>query len=183
MPWARSRWPCSSDRIAEPLRSMADREEPRGDDRSPCPAAARRRRAVRIGRPALRLEQVRDMPDRIDRDRLRAPQGLDRRNDGMAVGRVLMDDRDPGSTTTDFPLQPEKSRPVARSYAMPVGPSHGDSGQDATTFNVFSSMTCIVLVPSLFTKILPIRHWPRLRAPCPRGPRTRRCRPSSHRSQ
>src|SRR5215475_7682368 len=46
-----------------------------------------------------------------------------------------------GSTTTDVRLQPEKIRFVALSYAMPVGPSHGVSGHDATAFQVFTSMT------------------------------------------
>src|SRR2546425_12295496 len=39
---------------------------------------------------------------------------------------------------------------------MPVGPSHGASGHDASTFMVLTSSTCMVLVPSLLTKILPL---------------------------
>src|SRR6267378_3435058 len=45
---------------------------------------------------------------------------------------------------------------------MPVGPSHGASGHDATAVIVFSSITWIVLVPSLLTKIFPL---PSLAAP------------------
>src|SRR5215467_10224644 len=41
------------------------------------------------------------------------------------------------STTTDVPLQPEKMRFVALSYAMPVGPLHGSSGHDAVAFISF----------------------------------------------
>ena len=41
---------------------------------------------------------------------------------------------DAASTTTDVLPQPEKIRFVAWSYAMPVGPSHGASGHDATAF-------------------------------------------------
>src|SRR6266581_1533567 len=37
---------------------------------------------------------------------------------------------------------------------MPVGPSHGASGHDASTFIVLTSSTCMVLVPSLLMKIL-----------------------------
>src|SRR5215468_5553296 len=61
-----------------------------------------------------------------------------------------------GSTTTDVLLQPEKTRLDALSYAMPVGPLHGSSGQDAVAFHVFTSMTCIVFLVSLFTKICPL---------------------------
>src|SRR2546421_5818567 len=45
---------------------------------------------------------------------------------------------------------------------MPVGPSQGASGHDANTFIVLTSSTCMVLVPSLLTKILPL---PSLAAP------------------
>src|SRR5512143_1579233 len=41
-----------------------------------------------------------------------------------------------GSTTTDVLLQPAKIRFDALSYAMPVGPSHGASGQEAVAFQV-----------------------------------------------
>src|SRR5258708_35739208 len=45
------------------------------------------------------------------------------------------------SSTTDVLLHPEKMRFVALSYAMPVGPSHGASGQEAVAFHVLTSMT------------------------------------------
>src|SRR2546430_11799908 len=45
---------------------------------------------------------------------------------------------------------------------MPVGPSQGASGHDASTFIVLTSSTCMVLVPSLLMKILPL---PSLAAP------------------
>src|SRR5215467_5461408 len=61
-----------------------------------------------------------------------------------------------GSTTTDVRLHPENTRFVALSYAIPVGPSHGASGQDATAFQVFTSITCIVFLRSLFTKMWPL---------------------------
>src|SRR5262244_1607702 len=57
------------------------------------------------------------------------------------------------SRTTEVLLQPEKMRFVALSYAMPVGPSHGASGHDAVAFQVFVSITCIVFLRSLFTKM------------------------------
>src|SRR6476646_8820332 len=60
------------------------------------------------------------------------------------------------STTTDVRLHPEKIRFDALSYAMPVGPSHGASGHEAVTFHVFTSMTCIVFLRSLLTKIRPL---------------------------
>src|SRR6266568_5832041 len=67
-----------------------------------------------------------------------------------------------GSTTTDVLPHPEKIRLVVRSYAMPVGPSHGAKGQEAIAFQVLVSITCMVLVPSLLTKIFPL---PSLAAP------------------
>ena len=45
------------------------------------------------------------------------------------------------STTTDVLLHPEKMRFDALSYAMPVGPSQGASGQDAVAFHVLTSIT------------------------------------------
>ena len=45
---------------------------------------------------------------------------------------------------------------------MPVGPSHGASGHDATAVIVRSSITWMVLLPSLLTKIFPL---PSLAAP------------------
>src|SRR5205814_2870051 len=60
------------------------------------------------------------------------------------------------STTTDVPLQPEKMRFDALSYAMPVGPLHGSSGHEAVAFHVLVSMTWIVFLVSLFTKICPL---------------------------
>src|ERR1700719_721222 len=62
----------------------------------------------------------------------------------------------PASTTTDVLLHPEKMRFDTLSYAMPVGPSHGASGQDAVAFHVLTSITWIVFLPSLFTKICPL---------------------------
>src|SRR5207249_10006172 len=59
------------------------------------------------------------------------------------------------STTTDVLLQPEKMRFDALSYAIPVGPSHGASGHDAVAFQVFTSITCIVFLLSLLTKMCP----------------------------
>ena len=59
-------------------------------------------------------------------------------------------------TTTDVLPQPAKTRSLGRSYAMPVGPSHGASGHEATAFHVLESITCIVFFPSLFTKIQPL---------------------------
>src|SRR5215813_8148740 len=58
-----------------------------------------------------------------------------------------------GLTTTDVLLQPEKIRSEALSYAMPVGPSHGASGHDAVAFQVLTSITCIVFLLSLLTKM------------------------------
>src|SRR2546425_2250758 len=60
------------------------------------------------------------------------------------------------STTTDVLLQPEKMRFVALSYAMPVGPVHGASGQEAAAFHVLTSITWIVFLLSLFTKMCPL---------------------------
>src|ERR1700716_3328142 len=60
------------------------------------------------------------------------------------------------STTTDVLLQPEKMRFDALSYAIPVGPSHGASGQDAVAFHVLASITWMVFFPSLFTKMCPL---------------------------
>src|SRR6266700_4477832 len=60
-----------------------------------------------------------------------------------------------GSTTTDVLLQPEKMRSDALSYAMPVGPLHGSSGHDAVAFHVLTSITWIVFLLSLFTKMCP----------------------------
>src|ERR1700704_3991347 len=60
------------------------------------------------------------------------------------------------STTTDVPLQPEKMRFEALSYAMPVGPSHGASGHEAVAFHVLTSMTWIVCLLSLLTKMCPL---------------------------
>src|SRR5215472_18418496 len=59
------------------------------------------------------------------------------------------------SSTTDVLLHPEKMRFVALSYAMPVGPSHGASGHDAVAFHVLTSITCIVFLLSLLTKMCP----------------------------
>src|SRR5437879_4208361 len=69
---------------------------------------------------------------------------------------------DAGSTTTDVLPHPEKMRFVARSYAMPVGPSQGASGHDASTFICLASITWMVLLPSLLTNSLPL---PSLAAP------------------
>src|SRR6476620_5803155 len=60
------------------------------------------------------------------------------------------------STTTDVLLQPEKMRFEALSYAIPVGPSHGASGHDAVAFHVFTSITWIVFLLSLLTKMCPL---------------------------
>src|SRR5438270_2574798 len=60
------------------------------------------------------------------------------------------------STTTDVLLQPAKIRFDALSYAMPVGASHGPSGHDAIAFHVFTSITCIVFLLSLLTKMRPL---------------------------
>src|SRR5206468_11741125 len=60
------------------------------------------------------------------------------------------------STTTDVLLHPERMRFVALSYAMPVGPSHGASGHDAVAFHVFTSITWIVFLLSLLTKMRPL---------------------------
>src|SRR5947209_19535043 len=59
------------------------------------------------------------------------------------------------STTTEVLLHPEKMRFEALSYAIPVGPSHGASGQDAVAFQVLTSITCIVFLLSLLTKMCP----------------------------
>src|SRR5215831_17454161 len=61
-----------------------------------------------------------------------------------------------GSTTTELLLQPEKMRSDALSYAMPVGPVQGARGQDAVAFHVLTSMTWIVFLLSLFTKMCPL---------------------------
>src|ERR1700712_5318593 len=63
---------------------------------------------------------------------------------------------DVASTTTEVPLQPEKMRLVALSYAMPVGPWHGASGQEAVAFHVFTSITWMVFLLSLLTKMCPL---------------------------
>src|SRR3979490_2845304 len=60
------------------------------------------------------------------------------------------------STTTDVLLQPEKMRLVALSYAIPVGPSHGASGHDAVAFHVLTSITWMVFLLSLLTKMCPL---------------------------
>src|ERR1039457_6326850 len=60
------------------------------------------------------------------------------------------------STTTDVLLQPEKIRLDALSYAMPVGPAHGASGHDAVAFHVLTSITWIVFLLSLLTKMCPL---------------------------
>src|SRR3984893_12326965 len=60
------------------------------------------------------------------------------------------------STTTDVLLQPEKMRFDALSYAIPVGPSHCASGHEAVAFHVLTSMTWIVCLPSLLTKMCPL---------------------------
>src|SRR4029077_8736881 len=59
------------------------------------------------------------------------------------------------STTTEDLLQPAKIRWDALSYAIPVGPSHGASGHDAVAFQVFTSITWIVFLFSLLTKMCP----------------------------
>src|SRR6202521_3884939 len=69
------------------------------------------------------------------------------------------------STTTEFLLQPEKIRFDALSYAMPVGPSHGANGHDAVAFHVATSITWIVLLFSLLTKMCPLPS-----AAAPSGP-------------
>src|SRR6185503_11763944 len=61
-----------------------------------------------------------------------------------------------GSTTTDVLLHPEKMRLDALSYAIPVGPAQGASGHEAVAFQVFTSITWIVFLPSLLTKIWPL---------------------------
>src|SRR3954468_22529748 len=63
---------------------------------------------------------------------------------------------DAASTTTDVLLQPAKMRFVALSYAMPVGPSHGATGHDSTAFHVLTSITWMVFLPSLLTKMWPL---------------------------
>src|SRR6202022_926281 len=60
------------------------------------------------------------------------------------------------STTTEVLLQPEKMRFVPLSYAMPLGPSHGPSGDEAGAFRVLTSITWIVFLPSLLTKMCPL---------------------------
>src|SRR6266478_5136696 len=60
------------------------------------------------------------------------------------------------STTTDVLLQPEKMRFDALSYAIPVGPSHGASGHEAVAFHVLTSITWIVFLLSLLTKMCPL---------------------------
>src|SRR5476649_1267230 len=66
------------------------------------------------------------------------------------------------STTTDVLLQPERIRFDALSYAMPVGPSQGASGHEAVAFHVLTSITWIVFLLSLLTKMCP---WPSAAAP------------------
>src|SRR6188472_3572133 len=61
-----------------------------------------------------------------------------------------------GSTTTEVLVHPARTRFDALSYAMPVGPSHGASGHDAVAFHVFTSITCIVFLLSLLTKMWPL---------------------------
>src|SRR6266852_9620716 len=60
------------------------------------------------------------------------------------------------SRTTDVLLQPENRRFDALSYAMPVGPSHGASGHEAVAFHVLTSITWIVCLLSLLTKMCPL---------------------------
>src|SRR5580704_5165604 len=57
------------------------------------------------------------------------------------------------STTTDVLLHPEKMRFEALSYAIPVGPSQGASGHEAVAFQVLTSITWMVFLPSLLTKM------------------------------
>src|SRR5258707_13105706 len=61
-----------------------------------------------------------------------------------------------GSTTTDVLLQPAKMRLDAASYAMPVGPSHGASVHEAVAFQVLTSITCMVFLPSLSPQMCPL---------------------------
>src|ERR1700704_6280846 len=60
------------------------------------------------------------------------------------------------STTTEVLLQPAKMRFDDLSYAMPVGSLHGSSGHEAVAFHVLTSITCIVFLPSLLTKMCPL---------------------------
>jgi hypothetical protein len=51
-------------------------------------------------------------------------------------------------------MHPEQHlRFVALSYAMPVGPLHGSSGHEAVAFQFLTSITWIVFLPSLLTKM------------------------------
>src|SRR5882672_10872682 len=59
------------------------------------------------------------------------------------------------STTTEVLLHPEKMRFDGLSNAMPVGPSQGARGHDAVAFQVLTSITCIVFLLSLLTKMCP----------------------------
>src|ERR1700674_634200 len=59
------------------------------------------------------------------------------------------------STTTEVLLHPEKMRLDALSYAIPVGPSQGASGHEAVAFHVLTSITWIVFLLSLLTKMCP----------------------------
>src|SRR5258706_9643514 len=62
----------------------------------------------------------------------------------------------PASTTTEILLHPEKIRFDALSYAIPVGPSQGPSGHEAVAFHVLTSITWIVFLLSLLTKMCPL---------------------------
>src|SRR2546425_2546505 len=60
------------------------------------------------------------------------------------------------SRTTDVLLHPEKRRFDALSYAIPVGPSQGASAHEAVPFHVLTSITWIVFLLSLLTKMCPL---------------------------
>src|SRR5438552_17772396 len=62
----------------------------------------------------------------------------------------------PASRTTEVLLHPEKMRFDALSYAIPVGPSHGATGHEAVAFHVLTSITWIVFLLSLLTKMWPL---------------------------
>ena len=114
----------------------------------------RRRHRVLVGRLLMRhrdiafraVGNIDELLLRIPSQSIHARAVRDRRNDFARI-RIHDDGR---------LVQPEKIRFDVLSYAMPVGPSHGASGHEAVAFHVLVSMTWMVFLPSLLTKMCPL---------------------------
>src|SRR5665213_510899 len=72
---------------------VRDREEAARDHWSTRRSSAGAGRRIGGRRTVLRLEEIRDVPHRIDRNGLRAPHRRHRRDDRVLVARVLVHDR------------------------------------------------------------------------------------------